>query len=88
MSVTDAEQVEEERFGKALKYGTPAEAIAAMERRIAEMKAQKAQCLNTLDDCADWRRDDLLADVDNLNRQIAETQARLDSYRFQKDQEN
>jgi hypothetical protein len=89
LSVTDAEQIEEERFGgKPLKYGTPGEAVAAMERRIAEMRAEKAKCLDTLEDCTDDRRQDLLKDLDQLNQQIADTQARLDAYRFQQDHEN
>ncbi len=88
LSVTDVEQLQEEVFGKALVYGTPAEAIAAMERRIAEMRKQKAEALNTLDDCSDSLREPLLKQIDELNQQIAATQARLDAYRFQQDREN
>ena len=89
LSVTDAEQIEEERFdGKPLKYGTPAAAIAAMERRIAEMKAQKAQLLNTLDDCSDSLRQALVKDLAELNQRIADTEQRLKDYRLQEGLEN
>lgn len=88
MSVTDAEQIEEESFDKPLKYGTPAEAIAAMERRIADMKAEKAKTLSTLDDCSDSLRQALLKDLEELNQRIADTEARLQAYRFQHDREN
>jgi hypothetical protein len=59
-----------------------------MQRRLAEMRAQKAQLLNTLDDCAPALRKELLQDLDSLNRRIAETQSRLDAYHFQQDHEN
>jgi len=89
LSVTDAEQIEEERFdGKPLKYGTPAAAIAAMERRVAEMRANKAQLLSTIEDCDDSMRETLMQDLEVLNQQIAATQERLDAYRQQQKCEN
>lgn len=89
LSVTDAEQIEEERFdGKPLKYGTPAAAIAAMERRLADMRTNKAQLLSTVEECDDSMRETLMQDLEALNRQIAETQERLDAYRQQRKCEN
>jgi hypothetical protein len=41
-----------------------------------------------LDDCSAHLREQLLKDLDQLNRTIKETQDRLGAYRFQKDNEN
>jgi hypothetical protein len=88
LSVTEAEQMEEDIHQKPLKYGTPAQAMAAMERRLVEMRQSKAELLNTLDDCSASLREALLKDLDQLNRTITDTQARLDAYRFQHRNEN
>ena len=49
LSVTEAERIEEDVWKRPLKYGTPAEAIAAMQRRITDLRTDKAQILDTLD---------------------------------------
>jgi len=71
-----------------MRYGTPQEAIAAMQRRLAGLTRQKAEMLNALDDCTEELRQSLLAGLETLNRQIAATQQRLDAYQFQLRQEN
>jgi len=88
LSVTDAEQIEEEVHRAFLKYGTAHAAAVAMVRRIAEMKAQKAQLLNTLDDCSDSLRQALVKDLVELNRRIADTEQHLKDYRLQEGLEN
>jgi len=88
LSVTDAEQIEEAVHRAFLKYGTAHAAAVAMVRRIAEMKAQKAQLLNTLDDCSDSLRQALVNDLAELNRRIADTEQRLKDYRLQEGLEN
>jgi len=88
LSVTDAEQVEEEVHGKPLKYGTAGAAADAMRRRLRELRQQKAQLLNTLDDCSPFLARDLEQQLIELNQSIADTQQRLDAYGFQGDKEN
>ena len=88
LSVTDAEQVEEEVHGKPLKYGSVGAAADAMRRRLRELREQKAQLLNTLDDCSSSLARDLEQQLAELNQSIADTQQRLDAYGFQGDKEN
>ena len=88
LSVTDAEQIQEDVHGQPLHYGTPSEAIAAMERRIAEMRAEKSQLLTTLDDCPATARPALERDLAELNQRLAATASRLEAYRFQHRHEN
>ena len=88
LTVTDAEQLEEELHGKPLDYDTLTDAILAMLRRIAEMKTDKVKVLDALDDCAEDLRAPLLRDLDQLNRDIAATEQRLAAYRRQQGQQN
>jgi hypothetical protein len=88
LSAEDLELMEEEGHGKAMRYGTPQEAIAAMQRRLAGLTRQKAETLNALDDCTEELRQSLLNGLETLNRQIAATQQRLDAYQLQLRQEN
>jgi len=82
------EIIEEEVHGKPMDYGTTAAAIAAMERRLADQRAAKAQLLDTLADCSPSLRRQLDADLVQLNAEISDTQTRLDDYRRQQGQGN
>lgn len=88
LGAEDLERLEEEIHGKPLHYGSPDVAIEAMERRLATLKAQKAKNVAAQEDCAAPLRQALVADLDQLNREIAATQERLDGYRFQQRHEN
>jgi len=89
LSAEDLEMIQEETFGPgALRFGSPEEAIAAMQRRLRFLKAQKARALNTLDDCADSVRPTVMSALDSCNRDIAATQQRLDGYEYQQRNEN
>src|SRR6516162_736073 len=47
LSAEDLEWIEEDVHGKPLRYGTPQQAIAGMERRIAKLHQDKAKALET-----------------------------------------
>ena len=89
LSAEDLEMIQEETFGPgALRFGCPEEAIAAMTRRLKFLKAQKAKALNTLDDCPESVRPEVMSALDECNRNIAATQQRLESYEYQQRNEN
>lgn len=88
LTAEDCEMVQEEEFGQPMHYGLPELGAAAMQRRLAVLKAQKAKALATLDDCGAHLRKLLLRHLDELNRQIATAQQRLDGYQFQQGREN
>ena len=89
LSAVDLEEIQEEMFGpQAMIYGSPQEAIAAMKRRLAFLKANKAKTLDTLDDCADSVRPNVLGALESYNRSIADAQKRLDAYEYQQRNEN
>ena len=89
LSAEDLEMIQEETFGPgALRFGSPEEAIAAMKRRLVFLKANKAQTLDALDDCAEWLRPKLLELLETYNGGIADTQKRLEAYEYQQRNEN
>ncbi|HVM50965.1 MAG TPA: hypothetical protein VMU04_23255 [Candidatus Acidoferrum sp.] len=83
LTTTDAELSEEERCQKPLQYRTTAEAIAAMKRRLADLRREKAEILDLLDDCTDKARERLLKMLEDVNTTIARTETRLDAHRFE-----
>ena len=88
LGTEDLEMLEEEVHGKPLHYGSPGAAIAAMERRLSTLQAQKAKNLAAQEGCDPSLRPTLLSDLEQLNREIAAAQQRLDGYRFQQRHEN
>lgn len=89
LTAEDLEILQEEIFGtKSMHYGSAQEAVKAMKRRLTVLKAYKARALDTLDDCSDHLRPGVLETIDLLNRQIADTHKRLESYEFQERNEN
>jgi hypothetical protein len=88
LTAEDLEILQEEQHGAAQHYGTPLEAMAAMERRLAILKKQKSLALDVLGDCAQDVRRTLMGSLADLNCQIAAAQERLDHYRFQQRHEN
>jgi hypothetical protein len=89
MPAEELEMVQEELQGKALKYGTPAAAIEAMQRRLALFKKNKAKTSLALEECEDAHlRKDLKEELKTLNKEIEAAQTRLDAYKFQQTKEN
>jgi len=89
MPAEELEMVQEELQGKALKYGTPAAAIEAMQRRLALLKKNKAQTISTMEECEDGPlRKALKEELKTLNKEIEDAQTRVDGYKFHHKQEN
>ena len=89
ISAEELEMIQEEAQGKPLKYGTPAEAIEAMERRLAVLNKNKAQTIAALEACTSAHlRKTLKVELQTLNKEVEAAQTRLDGYRFQQTKEN
>lgn len=90
LTVAEIEDMDEETFGVMLKYGTPAQAAAAMERRIALFKTHKGQVLSALeDDTTPADQIPLLeGDLSTLNQKLSTAEKRLADYRLQHEQRN
>jgi hypothetical protein len=89
ISAEEMEMVQEEVLGKPMQYGTPAEAVEAMQRRIAVLKQQKAEILNAIENCEDKNNESALVEqLNGLVHEIARAQTRLDAYEFQQKREN
>jgi hypothetical protein len=88
LTAAQCEMLEEERLNKLMRYGSPREAIEAMEQRLLLLKAQKVKAVNTLDDCAEHLRPPLLQHIKELNRQIWVTLRRLEAYELQDGAQN
>ena len=98
LSAADLEAIEEEVHGKPLQYGTPAEAVAAMERRIAECNARIKACIDAIEAYSELPaeggfRDDkhlrlLEADLAQLRRELLLAETRRDAYDFQRRHQN
>jgi hypothetical protein len=88
LTAEELEIIQEEVFQEPMRYGSPQAGFEAMQRRLALFASHKAQVLNTLDDCTESLRPELLRQLDQLNRSIADTQQRRDGYQFQLQHEN
>jgi hypothetical protein len=89
ITAEELEMVQEEILGKPMQYGTPAEAIEAIQRRISVLKQQKAEVLDAIEKGEDdGAQNALMEQLDELIRDIARAQTRLDAYEFQQKQEN
>jgi hypothetical protein len=89
ISAEELEMVQEQVHGKPMRYGTPAQAIEAMKARLKILNQQKSKTLSALETCeVEHLRKSLTEDLEKLIQEIAATQTRLDSYKFQRQQEN
>jgi hypothetical protein len=88
LSPEDLELMEEEIHRNPMRYGTPAEAIAAMERRISQLRQDKIATLETLEDCDDAVRSQAEKALADYEEQLRIAERRLEAYRFQLGREN
>ncbi len=84
----ELELIAEEVLQAPLKYGDPAQAIAAMQQRVAMLNRQRAALLDCLDDAEGTRRQQLTADLTELNAHLIDAQHRLAAYQQQHEGRN
>jgi hypothetical protein len=89
ISAEELEMVQEEVLGKPIQYGSPSQAVEAMQRRVAVLKQQKAELLNAIENCENKENANaLMEQLNGLVQEIARSQTRLDAYEFQQKREN
>ena len=88
LSPAECEMLQEELHGTVLAYGEPGAGAGAMKARLAALLGAKRQCLDRMDDCGESLFQALVADVRQLDAQIAGARARLADYLTQQSSAN
>jgi hypothetical protein len=80
LTAEELQMWEEELHGRPMRHGDPTSAVYAMKRRLALLRAQKAQALDTMDIASEAACEQLAQDCRDLDQMIIKVKLQLDDY--------